>query len=201
MLRLILISTLLSCLSAHAFHSTEVPPLVDVPVWSMATLNEDGSTNFNILTYATPVSIRPNRLWTLGLFKQTKSYENFCRERKCILQLLTAEHIPLVRLLGGQSGNDTDKEEECAKVSPNLSLQNIDNDDASIPKALPSCSYYLRLSAVDIVDGGGSHDIAICRVDEMLVSGDGGLANNEEYLSTSKLRELGIITEQGRIAE
>ena len=35
----------------------------------------------------------------------------------------------------------------------------------------------------------------------MLVSGDGGLTNNEEYLSTAKLRELGIITEQGRIAE
>ena len=146
MLRLILISTLLSCLSAHAFHSTEVPPLVDVPVWSMATLNEDGSTNFNILTYATPVSIRPNRLWTLGLFKQTKSYE-----RKCILQLLTADHIPLVRLLGGRSGNDIDKEEECAKVFPNLSLQNIDNDDLSIPKVLPSGYQQLvTLSMVEI---------------------------------------------------
>ena len=206
MLRLILISTLLSCLSAHAFHSTEVPPLLDVPVWSMVTLNEDGSTNANILTYATPVSIRPNRLWTLGLFKQTKSYENFCRERKCILQLLTAEHIPLVRLLGGQSGNDINKEEECAKVSPNLSLQKIDTDvgdDKSAPKVLPSCSYYLRLSAVgDIIDGGDSHDIAICKVDEMITSGDGDLANSSvEHLSTAKLRELGIITEQGRIAE
>ena len=204
MLRLILISTLLSCLLAHAFHSTEVPPLVDVPVWSMATLNEDGSTNANILTYATPVSIRPHRLYSLGLFKQTKSYENFCRERKCILQLLTAEHIPLVRLLGGQSGNEIDKEAECANLSPNLSLQNIDNndDDKSTPKVLPSCSYYLKLSAVgDIIDGGDSHDIAICKVDEMLISGDGGLASSEEYLSTAKLREMGIITEQGRVAE
>ena len=90
-------------------------------------------------------------------------------------------------------------------MSPNLSLQKIDNDvsdDKSAPKVLPSCAYYLRLSAVgEIIDGGDSHDIAICKVDEMLTSGDGDRANSEEYLSTAKLRELGIITEQGRIAE
>jgi len=206
MLRLVLISALFSCLLAHAFHSTEVPPLVDVPVWSVASLNEDGSTNANIVTYATPVSIRPERLYSLGLFKQTKTYENFCRERKCVLQLLTAKHIPLVRLLGGKSGNDIDKSAGCAKVSPDFSLQNIDNGgDECTPKVLPSCAYYLKLSAVgDIVDGGESHDIAICKVDEMLLPGDGNddhVANSEEYLSTAKLRELGIITEQGRIAE
>jgi len=172
----------------------------------VASLNEDGSTNVNIVTYATPVSIRPERLYSLGLFKQTITYENFCRERKCVLQLLTAKHIPLVRLLGGKSGNDIDKSAGCAKVSPNFSLQNIDNGgDECTPKVLPSCAYYLKLSAVgDIVDGGESHDIAICKVDEMLLPGDGNddhVANSEEYLSTAKLRELGIITEQGRIAE
>ena len=198
MLRLILASALLcSCLSAHAFHSTEVPPLVDMPVWSMATRNEDGSTNFNILTYATPVSIRPHRLYSLGLFKQTKSYENFCRERKCILQLLTAEHIPLVRLLGGQSGKDIDKEVECAKVSPNLSLQNIHNNDVadkSIPKVLPSCSYYLRLSVVgDIVNGGDSHDIAICKVDEMLMPDNVADLGDSDFHSLVRMCHIAIL--------
>mmetsp|Transcript_19299 Transcript_19299/g.31992 ORF Transcript_19299/g.31992 Transcript_19299/m.31992 type:complete len:206 (+) Transcript_19299:180-797(+) len=205
MLRLVLIFALLSCtLSAHAFHTTEVPPLVDVPVWSMATLNEDGSTNFNILTYATPVAIRPDRLYCLGLFKKTKSFENFCRERKCVLLLLTDKHIPYVRLLGGKSGKDIDKEVECAKLSdPGFALQEIDGDDTSMPKVLPSCAYYLKLSVVgDIADGGESHDIATCKVDEILLPGDGDyVANSEEYLSTAKLRALGIITEQGRIAE
>ena len=88
-------------------------------------------------------------------------------------------------------------------MSQNLSLQKIDNDDKSAPKVLPSCAYYLRLSSVgEIIDGGDSHDIAICKVDEMIISGDGDLANSSvEHLSTAKLRELGIITEQGRIAE
>ena len=206
--RLVDILALLSwALSAvHAFHTTEVPPLVDVPVWSMATRNEDGSTNFNILTYATPVAIMPDRLYCLGLFKKTKSYENFCRERKCVLLLLTDKHIPYVRLLGGKSGKDVDKEAEWAKLGilsdPGLTLQEID-DNTSTPKVLPSCAYYLKLSAVgDITDGGESHDLAICKVDEMLLPGDGDyVANSQEYLSTAKLRALGIINEQGRIAE
>ena len=205
--RLVVIFALLSCaLSAvHAFHTTEVPPLVDVPVWSMATRNEDGSTNFNILTYATPVAIMPDRLYCLGLFKKTKSYENFCRERKCVLLLLTDKHTPYVRLLGGKSGKDVDKEAEWAKLTlsdPGLTLQEID-DNTSTPKVLPSCAYYLRLSAVgDITDGGESHDLALCKVDEMLLPGDVDyVANSKEYLSTAKLRALGIINEQGRIAE
>mmetsp|Transcript_37356 Transcript_37356/g.81915 ORF Transcript_37356/g.81915 Transcript_37356/m.81915 type:complete len:217 (-) Transcript_37356:50-700(-) len=188
---------------AHAFQPTSVPPLVDVPVWSMATLNGDGTTNFNILTYATPVSIRPDRLYSLGLYKETLSYQNFCRDRKCVLQLLTAEHIPLVRLLGGRSGRDVDKERECATISDDVAfgLQELGSSD--LPKVLPGCACYLRLSASgDIVDGG-SHDIAICKVDEMLLPSQDYVANTSsvDYLSTGRLRELGIITEQGRIAD
>lgn len=186
---------------ADAFHTTAIPPLVDVPVWSLATLNEDGTANLNILTYATPVAIRPERLYALGLYKETHSYSNFCREKKCVLQLLTAEHIPFVRLLGGQSGRDVDKEKECANISsdPAFALQDIGKD---MPKVLPGCAHYLLLSAVgeDMIDGG-SHDVVICKVDEMLLPSEDYVANSEEYLSTARLRELGIITEQGRVAD
>jgi flavin reductase (DIM6/NTAB) family NADH-FMN oxidoreductase RutF len=166
----------------------------------MATLNEDGTTNFNILTYATPVSIRPARLYSLGLYKETLSYKNFCRDRKCVLQLLTADHIPLVRLLGGKSGRDVDKEKECATMSddPAFGLQELGSD---LPKVLPGCAHLLRLSASGDIVNGGSHDIAICKVDEMLLPSEDYVANSVDYLSTGRLRELGIITEQGRIAD
>ncbi|CAN0548981.1 unnamed protein product, partial [Ectocarpus sp. 8 AP-2014] len=39
------------------------------PVFSLATVNEDGSTNMNIVTYASPVGIEPERLWMVSLFK------------------------------------------------------------------------------------------------------------------------------------
>eukprot|EP00978_Attheya_sp_CCMP212_P039663 scaffold208462_cov68-Attheya_sp.AAC.1 len=204
-----------------SLHVTSTPPLVDVPVYSMATLNPPdktggtnggSTTNMNILTYATPVSVRPDRVWALGLYKGTLSHENFSRTRTCILQLLTAKHIPLVRLLGGSSGNDLDKRQECSKLAPELawreSSSSSSGDPSTIcknseqqPQILPDCAYYLKLTAIgDIVDGG-SHDVVICKVEEMLVTDHSNEAMRQEHLSTAKLRELGIITEQGRVAE
>lgn len=42
---------------------------LSVPVFSLATVNEDGSTNMNIVTYASPVGIEPERLWMISLYK------------------------------------------------------------------------------------------------------------------------------------
>lgn len=179
--------------------TTTTPPLIDVPTFSMATTNEDGTTNMNILTYATPVSVRPDRVWTLGLYKDTLSYANFCRERSCILQLLKEEHIPLIKLLGGSSGTTVDKQEECSKEGFFWGVLSCSDEQQQIstPLTLANCAYYLKLAAVgDLVDCG-SHAVAVCKVEEMYVS-------NEEaktvYLSTARLRELGIITDQGRVA-
>jgi len=179
---------------------TTVPPLLDTPTYSMATRNEnDGTTNMNILTYATPVSVRPDRVWTLGLYKETLSYDNFVRERTCILQLLTKEHIPLVKILGGTSGRDVDKAQECELLGFSWGSLSANHDaEEELPNVLPNCAYYLKLTAIgDIVDCG-SHCVAICKVDDMLVSDEG---SKTDYVSTAILRDLGIITEQGRVAE
>ena len=224
--------------------TTDVPPLVDVPVWSMATLNDDGgsgdgdenpkaTTNMNLLTYATPVSIRPSRLYALGLYKETKSRDNFLREKTCVLQLLSAyneKHIECVRLLGGTSGKDVSKEEELASVH-GIDLQELASNDGNdddidnsgsgggaeqqqrLPKVLPGCVRYLQLSMVgdgvtDYDGGESSHDVVICKVDKMWTSSSLGFDEEQksensagsDYLSTGRLRELGLITEQGRIA-
>jgi len=233
---------------------TEVPPLLNVPVWSMATLNGDNddhdgcntnvdnesevharssrrTTNMNLLTYATPVSIRPYRLYALGLYKETKSRNNFLREKTCVLQLLSEDHISCVRLLGGMSGKDVHKEDELSSVH-GIELQDLtaaaaakgngddvdvpvtDADGGELPKVLPGCVRYLKLSmlgdnAIDCNDGGeGSHDVVLCRVDKMWTStttattATGVQANQKlpHSLMTDRLRELGLITEQGRIA-
>mmetsp|Transcript_3725 Transcript_3725/g.9007 ORF Transcript_3725/g.9007 Transcript_3725/m.9007 type:complete len:323 (+) Transcript_3725:152-1120(+) len=231
---------------------TDVPPLIDVPVWSMATLNdfdddedndeyeyEDGkensepigkrrrrrTTNANILTYATPVSIRPERLYALGLYKPTRSRENLLRERTCVLQLLTEDHVPCVRLLGGTSGADLCKEDTLGDLGVELQELSGSNgydkgDEGSesndLPRVLPGCVRYLHLTVVgdgpiECADGGGeaSHDVVLCRVQKMWTSASTSSATGEEvpseqqkrtHLSTGRLRELGIITEQGRIA-
>ena len=176
--------------------STTVPPLIDVPTYSMATINADGtSTNMNILTYATPVSVRPDRVWSIGLYKETLSYQNFLRTRSCVLQLLTEQHIPLIKLLGGSSGNQVNKQEECEKLG--FIWGSLSATDES-PSVLPDCAYYLKLSAIGELIDCGSHCVAICKVEEMLVSDD---EKKTDYVSTAQLRDLGIITEQGRVVD
>jgi hypothetical protein len=96
---LIIIAVLIG--NVASFERTTTPPLLDSPTYSLATLNLDGSTNHNILTYATPLSVTPLRVWSIGLFKGTRSEENFQRTGMAVLQLLREPHAKLVQLLGG----------------------------------------------------------------------------------------------------
>lgn len=147
----------------------------------------------NILTYATPVSVRPDRVWSIGLYKETLSYENFRRTGTCVLQLLTEKHLPLVKLLGGSSGKDVNKQEKCEKLG--FGWGSLPTGEEAV---LPDCAYYLKLSAIgDLVDCG-SHAVATCKVEDTFVSND---ETKTEYVSTARLRDLGIITEQGRVTE
>lgn len=55
--------------TACACHVCARSPQLSVPVFSLATVNEDGSTNMNIVTYASPVGIKPERLWMVSLYR------------------------------------------------------------------------------------------------------------------------------------
>jgi len=181
--------------SCHSFEVTPTPPLLDVPTYSLATLNPDGTTTgMNILTYASPVSVQPDRVWAIGLYKGTQAHENFSARKEGVLQMLTESQSSLVQLLGGCSGRDVCKEEECKKLGHEwVSL------DESLPHVLPKCSHYLSLILQgDLIDAG-SHDIAICRVDSIMVENVETPRDNN--LSTALLRKMGIITEQGRVSE
>jgi flavin reductase (DIM6/NTAB) family NADH-FMN oxidoreductase RutF len=208
---------------------TSTPPLLDVPTYSLATQDANGKTGMNILTYATPVSIRPDRIWSIGLFKGTVAHENFANTKRGVLQLLTVDHAKVVKLLGGSSGRDVDKRIECEKLGlgwtriiiSDSNDDSDDNDDESNPESnqlessisteewpeiLPNCACYLKVSLVGELIDCGSHDVALCKVESMLVVGDDGDDNDKDngnigYLNTASLREMGIITEQGRVAE
>mmetsp|Transcript_9188 Transcript_9188/g.14701 ORF Transcript_9188/g.14701 Transcript_9188/m.14701 type:complete len:225 (+) Transcript_9188:179-853(+) len=178
---------------------TTTPALLDVPTYSLATLNEDGSTNMNILTYATPVSIAPTRVWTMGLYKDTLSDENLRRTGVCVLQLLTDQHADAVPLLGGTSGRDVDKRLGCAK----LGMEWEDLNDKHGFQVLPGCASYIKLTVEGgVVDAGSHFIVPFCEVSDMYssqVNGDG--EQTASHLSTGKLREWGVITEKGRVAD
>ena len=213
---------LLSCLchrsTSRAFHATSTPPLLDVPVFSLATLGDgppSGEGTMNILTYASPVSIQPQRMWSIALYKGTMSHENFARERRGVLQMLRPEHARcragneavggLIRTLGGCSGRDVDKRALCAELGydwETLPKGEEDGEEAGHwPLVLPSCLYYLKLELVgDLIDCG-NHEVALCRVAGMLTpEGKAGNAAEElDSLSTRQLRDMSIISELGRV--
>jgi flavin reductase (DIM6/NTAB) family NADH-FMN oxidoreductase RutF len=201
-----------SVVALTGIQPTATPPLLDVPVYSLATLNHDGSTNMNILTYATPVSTIPTRVWSLGLFKGTLSEENLRRSGICVLQLLNQRHVDAVPLLGGVSGRDIDKQGECTLLG--LPWQDL-NDDKDGFHVLPGCTCYIKMNIQGGVVDAGSHVIVpFCEVTDMysptddmttMINGastsETVLFGNLKHLSTGALRELGIITEKGRVAD
>ena len=192
-----IILTLLLChVVSGALLQTQTPPLLDVPTYSLATFNRDGSTNMNILTFATPVSVTPNRVWSLSLYRDTLTQENLLRKPVAVLQLLTKEHIPLVQKLGGTSGRDEDKKAACAKEG----FEWINCDEFQGIHVLPGCAAYLYLTVQGGLLDAGSHLIVpYCQVEAMYTTGES--VSHQAHLMTSKLRELGIITEQGRVAD
>mmetsp|Transcript_20289 Transcript_20289/g.29900 ORF Transcript_20289/g.29900 Transcript_20289/m.29900 type:complete len:205 (+) Transcript_20289:63-677(+) len=193
-LNLLLISLIFS---ASSLQITSVQPLLDVPTYSLATKNpENGETGMNILTYASPVSIKPDRIWALGLFKGTVAHENMKRSKEGVLQLLMPHHAKVVRLLGGTSGREVNKRVECDE----LGFPWFTANDGIQLELLPGCACYLRVTLVgDLIDCG-SHDIAICKIDSMYIE-DEDTVSAKDHLSTGLLRDLGIITEQGRVAD
>lgn len=213
---------LLQIQQPHAFTVTSIPPLLDVPTYSLSTLSTDNdgtstsstsTTNMNIVTYATPISIRPDRVWSIGLFKGTLSHQNFVKRRCGILQLLKDDQSSLVKVLGGRSGmeEDVDKQCECASLGfpwaelsagEETELPSPSSSSSSLPLILPGCAYYMHLTLLGegLIDAG-SHDMALCRVDFMVKEEDDDATTTSPYLSTGRLRKLGIITEQGRVAD
>eukprot|EP00956_Cyclotella_meneghiniana_P035997 scaffold120053_cov73-Cyclotella_meneghiniana.AAC.4 len=196
---------------ANSLKLTPIPPLIDVPTFSLSTRGKDPSHDtMNILTYASPVSVKPDRMWSISLFKGTLSHENFSRERMGILQLLTPGHAEdtgrLIRVLGGSSGKDVNKRSECEKLGYAWNkLDTPECDTMQWPRVLPGCLYYLHLELQgDLIDCG-SHEVAVCRVVSMTtkeaIGSETETALELDYLSTRELRQRGIISELGRIAD
>ncbi|KAL3812200.1 hypothetical protein ACHAXA_009674 [Cyclostephanos tholiformis] len=232
MIRLSLIYLL--CTTVYALRPTSIPPLLDVPVYSLSTLcgdhDREGSpssarTNMNILTYACPVSIQPDRIWCISLYRGTLSHKNFTLERRGILQLLRAATThreeegvtkgvgELIRVLGGSSGRDVDKGRICAELGHSWERLPVgrgggedpnddddDDDKHNWPEVLPSCLYYLKLELVGDMINCGSHEVALCKVVAMISSEEVIPGSAElDILSTRELRERSIISELGRI--
>jgi len=80
---------------------------VNLPVYSISSKNEDCS-NMHIITYVTAVSMHPKRM-LCAVYEGTQTLSNLLSGNSFMLQLLAEEPYGLVRLLGKESGKETDK--------------------------------------------------------------------------------------------
>ena len=173
----------------------DAPPVINVPVYSLATLNADGSTNMNILTYATPAGVTP-RLWAVSLYRPTRSHANFLARGTGVLQLLCEPHTALAHTLGGQSGADADKAAACAAAGLAWEEPPRDETWTGDEQLLPGCASYIRLVQVGDLVPCGEHDLALCRVEAVLGQADG--PTPADATSTAAMRAAGRITARGR---
>jgi hypothetical protein len=141
----------------------------------------------NLLTYASPVGIRPYRLWAISLYRDTRTHANFAARRTGVLQQLTIAHAPLTYTLGGTSAADssTDKRAACAELGfewgewpmgeeaeGGRARERHDRPKGSasawgaewaglggVEKLLPDCLSYLRLSLQgQLIDAGQEYN-------------------------------------------
>jgi len=69
---------------------TDTPPFAQLstPVYSLSSCGADGgSKTLNIVTYASPIAIKPVRKYVVGLYVDTLSWQNVRATGRAVLQV------------------------------------------------------------------------------------------------------------------
>jgi flavin reductase (DIM6/NTAB) family NADH-FMN oxidoreductase RutF len=203
--------------SGLIFQQVPIPvPKLSTPVWSLATLHTNSkekttTTNMNIVTYVSAVSIKPEPIWALSLYKSSLSHELFTRQGWGLLQLLNEDlaHPIVVSVLGKQSGRDIDKlsiinQQNIASLSSiqlsDLPIQHHLSATTSSPPS--SCISVFQQSPVILcieksqihpVIDVGDHDLILCKIRSSFCLNSGGSQKPMPILMTQKLRDLGLL--------
>ena len=186
---------------AFALSPIPPPPPISIPVWSLSspmvtthrntstdddlsssldTNEKELSTSMNIITFASPVSVAPPKLWIVSLYNNTLTRESFLSSKIGVLQLLSPKQSVLVPILGKRSGyeNNFSKRKACKETNNNewisFSLHDEDFDiDAmteskgrSLPLSLdllPNCACYIVIKLLDVI-AAGDHDACLVEV-------------------------------------
>lgn len=81
---------------------------VNLPVYSISSMDASGRHNMHMITYVTAISMQPKR-FVCGIYKGTQTLENVQHQGRFVLQLLADHQHNLTRILGKTSGKKTDK--------------------------------------------------------------------------------------------
>ncbi len=195
-----LVIALLLVSTIKSLHVVDLPKY-NVPVYSLCTVDNDGNTNMNIITYAAAVGIRPASTWTISLYKTTKSYQNFMKNGFALLQLLDEEHhAGIVPLLGQQSGKDINKITKLHELNTPLtqvttSMFNRNDLKTDYITVLSDSINILALQRKENIDAvnAGDHDVFFCNVINSYITDASRSNPRRRPLTSQYLRDKNII--------
>lgn len=126
-----------------------------MPVWSLSTQSAEGMGNLNICTYVTAVSMEP-KLMQIAVYHNTQTHKNIAVGNTVLLQLLTEELAPVVRICGQQSGQSIDKIKRLKKRYPLDTIEGL--------WYFTQAAGFMALTVTHILPVNGDHDIVIGQV-------------------------------------
>ena len=129
--------------------------LINLPVYSLLTHDQEGHLNMNVCTYVGAVSMQP-KLYSIAIDYKTKTYQNLLHSQIAVLQLLSKQQLGLVRKLGKQSGFKVDKEAFLRKKDLLTTWRNLE--------ILKDCSAALVLHKTNQLKIGGDHEMFYFKV-------------------------------------
>ena len=156
---------------------------VNQQVYSLSTCDSKGNINMNIVTYATPVTLKP-KSYVIAVYRGTKTHSNIFNKSNAhfLLQGLSSAQTKHIRALGQKSGLKYDKAKYLAKQ--NLQYYELKNQSYGY---LPDCGFVLLCKLTNSIKYG-DHDLITA--DAVKIIAD----NKEtELLTTQELIEKGII--------
>jgi flavin reductase (DIM6/NTAB) family NADH-FMN oxidoreductase RutF len=124
--------------------------IIDSPIYSLKTEDENGNINMNICTYVSVVSMKP-KMYAIAIDYKTKTFDNLEMSSEAVLQILSFDNISLVKKLGKKSGKKINKNNY---LKDNLLLQEWKGE-----QVLNGSCAFLKLKKSSCICNHGDHVI------------------------------------------
>lgn len=157
---------------------------VSQQIYSLSTLDAQGQINMNIVSYATPATLKP-KSYVIAVYRGTKTHQNLFdtgAHKHFLLQGLSMGQIKHVRSLGQKSGLKYDKPRYLAKQD--LQYFKYNGNEYGY---LPDCAFVLLCKLTRIIKYG-DHDLITAEI-QKIVADD----KSSRLLTTSELIENRIV--------
>jgi len=156
---------------------------VSQQIYSLSTLDTKGQINMNIVSYATPATLKP-KSYVIAVYRGTKTHSNIFNKPNThfLLQGLSSPQAKHIRTLGQKSGLKYDKAKYLAKQG----LEFYELNSVSYGY-LPDCGFVLLCKVTNSIKYG-DHDLITAEVVKIVADN-----KDAKLLTTQELIEKGII--------